>query len=117
MTKDNVADAVATLKDYLERERVAALRADFETLERIASEKAGLLAIFQSLDVSKKDLHELQKLLSRNEKLLEASANGVRTVSRKLAALRSAKSSIKTYSAKGQQEVIATDASKVEWRA
>jgi len=69
------------LDDLLEKERSAVLNGDFETLRRLMDKKERIMAqILQQTEPSQR-LQSLQRKADRNQRLLIAAGNGIRTVS------------------------------------
>jgi flagellar biosynthesis/type III secretory pathway chaperone len=107
------------LHDLLEAERSALLAGNLEKLTEMLSSKEALMDIVNARP--QHDLHALKQLdqkVRRNQLLLDGALEGIRSVARRMAALRQSKGALETYGADGQRQIIELDAaSSVEKRA
>ncbi|MCV3269901.1 flagellar protein FlgN [Roseobacter sinensis] len=107
MTNEEFEDVVDALDDLLEAERAALLAGDLDEVGRLLERKEGLIERFATLDDADRDaLAGLQTKLKRNQALLDQALEGIRSVSRRLAALRRVRSSLETYDDKGERRSI-----------
>ena len=104
MAHEPIDDLVDELSDLVDAERKAILAADFATIERLFDAKEALINKIRDLssadDLKHLDVH--QKLM-RNQELLTAAMQGIRTVADRLSALRQVKEGLHTYDARGQR--------------
>lgn len=107
------------LDELLEAERAALLEGNLAELVGLADSKEHLISKLNETEHT--DLDALQKLdrkVKRNQALLDSALDGIRTVARRLAALRRIRASLDTYDATGQRRSIEVDAERsVERRA
>lgn len=107
MTDTRVTDITDALDDYLERERAALLAGDLELLVRLANEKEALIdALSQSASVPRAVLQRLQTKIEGNQALFESALDGIRTVARRLGAMRRARSELETYTRDGRKTMV-----------
>ena len=89
------------LDDLLEKERNAVLNGDFETLRRLMDKKERIMAqVLQQTEPSQR-LQSLQRKVDRNQRLLIAAGNGIRTVSDFLKKLEQPNDPLRTYDQSG----------------
>lgn len=104
---------IDALDDLLETERAALLSGDLEGLTRLAASKEQLI---QSLNATEQtDLEALSLLdskVKRNQQLLDSALEGIRSVARRMGALRRIRASLDTYDATGQKQSIEVDATR-----
>ncbi|ALI55653.1 flagellar protein FlgN [Celeribacter marinus] len=94
--------AAKTMAAIYDREYAAILKQDYDTLVRLAPRKAQTLTALTHEDVSPDELTRLQNLAARNQRLLEATSKGIRSVTDRLAALKERKPEFQTYGPGGQ---------------
>ncbi|WP_299672777.1 flagellar export chaperone FlgN [uncultured Roseobacter sp.] len=119
MTNEEFEDVIDALDDLLEAERSALLAGDLDEIGRLLERKESLIEQLSALEqADHQPLVDLQVKVQRNQVLLDQALEGIRTVSRRLAALRRVRSSLETYDEKGERRTIdvASDGS-VEKRA
>ena len=107
------------LDDLLDAERGALLKGDLEGLARMAENKERL---FRALNQSEQNdlaaLTVLDHKVKRNQLLLDSALEGIRTVARKMSALRRIRASLDTYDATGQKRIVDVDTTRsIERRA
>ena len=107
------------LDELLEAERDALLKGNLSHLAEMAEDKEQL--IIRLNETRHDDLEALRLLdskVKRNQVLLDGALEGIRTVARKLAALRRIRATLDTYDASGQKRSIEVEATRsVERRA
>lgn len=104
------------LEDVLDRERGMLRTGSLRDLSTLAEHKARLMAKL-SPAVGSDALIKLREKASRNARMLDAAAKGIRSVTDRIATLRSGSTSFSTYSASGARATVGTKASRVERRA
>jgi flagellar biosynthesis/type III secretory pathway chaperone len=119
MTDKKLKFEFDALDDLLEAERAALLSGDLEKLTRMFEGKEALINALN--DAEHADLEALQTLdgkLKRNQQLLDGALEGIRSVARRMAALRRIRGSLDTYGSDGKKQSITIDADpSVEKRA
>lgn len=109
-------DCARDLAGLLERERKAILRGDFDTLRKLVPEKERLIML-ASLDRPDGEcLMKLRKAAAYNHTLLEAAANGIRSVANGLGATGTPSSDLETYDQSGRRSACSKKAGTVERR-
>lgn len=119
MTHETARDTIDALDDLLDTEREAVLAGDLEKITRSLELKEALIDRLNKQDVEDRvELESLNSKVVRNQELLNTALAGIRSVSRRLAAMRRIRSSMDTYDAEGRKCTIdlSTDRS-VEKRA
>ncbi len=119
MSNEDFEDVIDALDDLLEAERTALLAGDLDEVARLLERKETLIESFATLDeVDRAPLADLQEKVKRNQALLDQALEGIRSVSRRLAALRRVRTSLETYDEKGERQKIDMSQDKsVEKRA
>lgn len=107
MTNEEFEDVVDALDDVLDAERAALLVGDLDEVGRLLERKETLIDQLAALDEGERaSLETLNKKVQRNQVLLDQALEGIRTVARRLAALRRVRSSLETYDEKGERHTI-----------
>ncbi|HGG06587.1 MAG TPA: flagellar biosynthesis protein FlgN [Aliiroseovarius sp.] len=106
-SKFTIIDA---LDDLLDRERQAILTGNIDGLARQAVEKTRLLEQLSGATTDTQRIERLRVKADRNQELLVAVAKGIKSVSRRLQAMKSAKSTLQTYDKGGHR--VALEAKK-----
>ena len=117
MTHSNTPTVSGDLMDLLERERVLILSGEIEQIVRLLPEKERLLTALNSTDQSQQSLKILQVEADRNQVLLGAVAQGIRTVQKRLSALHASGSELRTYTQAGHAENLANQRTNIERKA
>jgi flagellar biosynthesis/type III secretory pathway chaperone len=119
MTNDDFADLIADLDALLEEERAALLVGDLEKVSSLLERKEKIIDALSRLDAADAGaLQSLNKKLHRNQALLDKALEGIRTVAKRLSALRQVRRSLDTYDEKGVKKAIEMDQTgKLEKRA
>lgn len=107
---------IDAFEDLLERERALLLSGRLDGLARIAEEKAALVARLGPVE-GVENLRDLRRKAERNARLLEAAGAGIRSVTRRIEALREGPEPLSTYAANGRREMLGESGSSVERRA
>lgn len=92
---------VSALTDLLDKEKEALLKSDFSTLRALAKPKENLMAMIAKSQVPAESLSTLQKRIEGNQRLLLASAKGLRMARERLSSLKSPSSDFNTYGPAG----------------
>ncbi|MBM9596112.1 flagellar protein FlgN [Roseitranquillus sediminis] len=114
MTEADVVERVAAL---LEEERAAVLAADFDAMSAIAGRKEPLFVELREAHPTEACLGRLRRMAEENAGLLAASARGIRSVTRRIAEIRSANGPLRTYSQDGRAQTAGVTSRSLERRA
>ncbi|MEL6169665.1 MAG: hypothetical protein AAFR35_13315 [Pseudomonadota bacterium] len=98
--------SVDAVMDFLERERAALTDGRFDELEGLATEKERLSRALAEKRLDAETLVEVRRTAERNAVLLEAAARGLRSVVRRVRALRDAQKPLETYSRDGVRRTL-----------
>lgn len=109
-----IPDALDAL---LDKEREILLSGQIEALPRLAPQKEKLLSQLPSTKVTSQQMEALRMKVDRNQELMVAASKGIRAVSRRLEALRTQKSQLRTYDAGGHSKNLTQRATTFEKRA
>ncbi|WP_371170471.1 hypothetical protein [Aliiroseovarius sp. 2305UL8-7] len=109
--------ASVDLLDLLDRERSLILSGDVEKITRLLPEKERLMADLNASVASAEMLEELQTRADHNQTLLSAVAQGIRAVQKRLEALQSARSELRTYTKAGQAMNLSAQQTSIEKKA
>lgn len=95
------------LDDLLEAERDALLKGDLQGLTRLAENKEQLIQSLNETDQTDLEmLSVLDSKVKRNQLLLDSALEGIRTVARRMSALRRIRASLDTYDASGRKNSV-----------
>lgn len=95
------------LDDLLEAERSALLSGDLDQIGRLLNKKENLVERFSSSDtVDKENLALVAGKLKRNQDLLDQALGGIRSVAKRLAALKRVRQSLDTYNSRGEKKSV-----------
>ena len=108
---------VEALLTLLEDERQMILNGDLHDLPRLTETKVDALSQLGQATVTQKQIAQLQAMTARNQGLLTAAANGIRSARQRLDAIRNRDQGVKTYTRTGASRVLSREASKFEKRA
>ncbi|WP_187430688.1 hypothetical protein ROLI_000680 [Roseobacter fucihabitans] len=107
MTHEEFQDVIDALDDVLESERTALLEGNLDEVGRLLERKEQLIDTLSNLEMaSLAPLEDLNSKVKRNQALLDHALEGIRTVARRLAAMRRVRSSLDTYDEKGARQTI-----------
>ncbi len=95
-------DSARDLANLLERERKAILRGDFDALRRLTPEKERLITQAAADRPDADRLASLRQMAARNHALLDAAAQGIRSVANDLGG-NNASPELETYDREGQR--------------
>ena len=99
-------DAADQLADLLDRERKAALHGRFDQLARLVTEKQRLIGSLATADLPRRRLEALRLQAERNDGLLKAMQDGVRSALRTIERPKTKAAEMRTYDASGQSTKI-----------
>lgn len=105
------------LSDLLERERTAILSGAFDDLTQLAPEKERLLMALPDQDVGTGQLRTISAAVSRNQTLLAAAIEGVRSVRDRLDVVRKARDGFEAYDQSGSRSRVGAAKSGFERKA
>ncbi|MEO9895921.1 MAG: flagellar biosynthesis protein FlgN [Paracoccaceae bacterium] len=109
MTVNEIQTTIDELDLLLDREREALLAGELEVLSGIHDTKTTLIDRLNKLDVEDHDtLVALREKVGRNQDLLNSALEGIRAVSKRLAAVRRVRSKLETYTASGEKTEVET---------
>ena len=109
MTINEIQATIDDLDQLLDREREALLTGELEILSGIHDTKSELIDQLNRLDVQDQErLATLREKVGRNQDLLNSALEGIRAVSKRLAAVRRVKSKLETYTASGEKAQVET---------
>jgi flagellar biosynthesis/type III secretory pathway chaperone len=110
MTNDAFSDLITALDGLLEEERAALLVGDLEKVSGLLERKEELIDALSRLDAADAEaLKSLNTKLHRNQALLDKALEGIRSVAKRLSALRRVRRSLDTYDEKGERKAIDMD--------
>ncbi len=109
-------DHLDALEDVLDQERQAILAGRFDVLARLMAEKVRLLD-HAHRSAQPDRLIRVRDKATRNQALLQAASQGVRSVSNRLARQETRANSLHTYDHKGRRLGVRTATSGLEKRA
>ncbi|WP_299281320.1 flagellar biosynthesis protein FlgN [uncultured Tateyamaria sp.] len=106
--KDDQAHAtIDSLNDLLDTERAALLEGNLDDISRLHSRKESLINDLNAPDFpGGPHIGTLQDKLRRNQLLLDAALDGVRSVTRRLASIRQVRQSLDTYDSLGKKRTV-----------
>jgi flagellar biosynthesis/type III secretory pathway chaperone len=108
---------VNALLSLLEDERQLILAGKIDALPNLANAKSQALSQLGSGRLSQAQISRLQTVTARNQSLLAAAAEGIRSAQNRLRAIRNPDPSLKTYTRAGTPQVLSRTASNFEKRA
>lgn len=108
---------VSTLLSLLEDERQLILTGKIDGLSSLADAKSQVLSQLESSRLSQTQISRLQTMTARNQSLLAAAAEGIRSAQNRLRTIRNPDQSLKTYTRAGASKVLSRTASSFEKRA
>lgn len=105
------------LLTLLEEERQMILNGDLHDLPKLTETKTDALSELGQTTVTQQQLAHLQAMAARNQNLLAAAANGIRSARQRLDAIRNRDQGVKTYTRTGASELLSRKPSNFEKRA
>lgn len=108
MQSDTPAATIADLDALLQEERAALLRGDLDGVAQLHDTKERLIDDLSRLDaeLARDELAELNQKVERNQALLNGALAGIRSVSRRLAAVRRVRQSLEFYGEDGSKSQV-----------
>lgn len=104
------------LDDLLEREKSAVLTGNFVALDRLVKEKERLMAVLKPV-ANSKDMAALRRKAKRNQAILQAAGQGIRSVSLMLSNQNKNNHTLQTYDNQGRHRTQHTSGQHIERRA
>ncbi|APX13275.1 hypothetical protein [Tateyamaria omphalii] len=119
MGHESIAFIIDELDDLLDAERTALLAGNLDDVKRLFERKTNLVdALSRSESDQTSGVAALRNKVERNQDLLQSAADGVKSVARRLAAIRRVRESLETYDAQGKRKKVDVKAvSTLEKRA
>lgn len=107
MTADTLQGTIDSMDDLLDAERTALLAGNIEEVSRLHLRKEELIDQLNALDAEDTArLAALNTKVERNQALLNTALDGIRSVSRRLAAIRRVRQSLDTYDSRGCKKAV-----------
>lgn len=104
MKDDSLQVTIDALDDLLDAERAALLDGKLDEVSRLHARKEGLIDALNRLEVQdREDFEALHTKVARNQALLNSALEGIRSVARRLAAIRRVRGSLETYDSLGRK--------------
>lgn len=109
MTQDSLQSTIDSLDDLLDAERRALIAGKLDEISRLHDRKEMLIGDLNRRDADEREsLLELNQKLQRNQALLNNALAGIRSVARRLAAIRRVRQSLETYDSSGRKTSVET---------
>jgi division protein CdvB (Snf7/Vps24/ESCRT-III family) len=108
---------VSDLLTLLEDERRMILSGDLRSLPTLTDAKVNALSQLGQSDATQQQISQLQSIAARNQNLLTAAANGIRSAQQRLDAIRNRDQGVKTYTQTGASQILSRVSSSFEKRA
>ena len=109
MTNECIQDVIDALDDLLDAERKALLAGELDKIGRLHDRKARLVEQLSLLELEDQNqLDSISTKIDRNQMLLSSALDGIRSVARRLAAVRHVRETLETYDADGRKNTIKT---------
>lgn len=109
MTDDIPQTDIDALDDLLDAERRALLEGNLDDIARLHHRKEQLIDGLNNWGgEDTANLASLNAKLQRNQALLDTALNGIRSVARRLAAIRRVRQSLDTYDSAGRKNTVET---------
>lgn len=107
MTNDLFTSLVADLDQILEEERRILLSGNLDQMVELVERKERVIDQLAEAEATDAEaLGALNDKLKRNQALLDQALEGIRTVAKRLSALRRVRRSLDTYDARGEKQAI-----------
>ncbi|MDG1182468.1 MAG: flagellar biosynthesis protein FlgN [Tateyamaria sp.] len=107
MTLKTLQSTIDSLDDLLDAERSALLSGDLDEVSRLHERKEKLIDSLNQLDADDHaNLTTLNAKVLRNQTLLNTALDGIRSVARRLSAIRQVRQSLNTYDSKGRKSSV-----------
>ncbi|WP_424941200.1 hypothetical protein [Aliiroseovarius sp. S253] len=105
------------LLTLLEDERQLILNGELDALPKLTDAKTEILSQMVQSTLSQNQFAQLQTIAARNQSLLVAAANGIRSARDRLDAIRNPNQGVKTYTRTGAAQVLSRAHPNFEKRA
>lgn len=107
MIRSELQSNMDALDDLLDAERAALLKGRVEDVSRLHARKEALIDALNQSEFEDPDiLTPLHNKVKRNQALLDSALDGIRSVARRLAAIRRVRQSLDTYDAFGKKTTV-----------
>ncbi|MEP1962596.1 flagellar biosynthesis protein FlgN [Tateyamaria sp.] len=107
MRHEDLETTMDALDDLLDSERAALLKGQLDDVSRLHSRKETLIDALNGFEFEDRGaLSGLQGKVERNQALLDSALDGVRSVARRLAAIRRVRQSLDTYDSFGKKRSV-----------
>lgn len=107
MNTESLQTTMEALDDLLDAEREALLKGKLDQVARLHIRKEALIDTLNRLEFGDRGVLEgLHGKVQRNQALLDSALDGVRSVARRLAAIRRVRQSLDTYDSFGQKQTV-----------
>lgn len=107
MQHDEVQTTIDSLDDLLDAERTALLKGQLDDVSRLHTHKEALIEALNRFEFENPTaLTGLNGKVARNQALLNSALEGVRSVARRLAAIRRVRQSLDTYDSFGRKQSV-----------
>jgi flagellar biosynthesis/type III secretory pathway chaperone len=107
MTHETLQATIDSLDDLLDAERRGLLKGNLDEVARLHLRKEELIDTLNQLDAEDaKRLVALNTKVERNQVLLNTALEGIRSVARRLAAIRRVHQSLDTYDSAGRKKTV-----------
>ncbi|MFL4469464.1 flagellar biosynthesis protein FlgN [Tateyamaria armeniaca] len=104
---DEILVAMDALEDLLDAERAALLVGKLDDVSRLHPQKERLIAVLRDHASEDRDRFKgLHHKVERNQVLLDSALNGIRSVARRLSAIRQVRTSLDTYDSLGRKKSV-----------
>lgn len=107
MTPETLQGTIDSMDDLLDAERQALLVGNLDEVARLHMRKAELIDTLNALDAEDTArLMALNAKVERNQALLNTALDGIRSVARRLAAIRRVRQTLDTYDSQGCKKTV-----------
>ena len=107
MAHDEMQQILDELNDLLDAERTALLDGRLDDVGRLHDRKARLVEALSDAEANSSSVPgPLRDKIVRNQDLLESASQGIRSVARRLAAIRRVRESLDTYDSRGRLKSV-----------
>ncbi|WP_293574060.1 flagellar biosynthesis protein FlgN [Phaeobacter sp.] len=119
MTEQTPQEMIETLDEILDAERTALIGGDLHELEPLLAKKEKIIDALNMVgDLERESLQKVQTKVSRNQELLDSAMEGIRAVASRMAELRRIRRGLDVYDQAGRKTRYATrGAATLEKRA
>lgn len=104
---DDVIAIMDALEDLLDAERAALLVGKLDEVSRMHTQKERLIdALNTHVPENRTHFESLHRKVERNQVLLNSALNGIRSVARRLSAIKQVRQSLDTYDSLGKKKTV-----------